>query len=118
MKQIHGSQSAVEVQTLAQIQLGRHLDTIRPAHSGQAHGAQKNGIELCELLEYGRRQRVSAAQIFVRAHTELSELKAGVTQVRFHGPQDLDAGLYYFSSDTVSRQYRYASYGCFIHSLF
>src|SRR5436305_233884 len=117
MKQIYGSQSAVEFQTLAQVQLGRHLDTIRPTHSGQAHGAQKNGIEGCDLLEYSRRHRVAAAQILVRAHTELREFKAAFTQARFDGPQNLYTRLHHFGSDTVSRQYCYASYGCFIHRL-
>ena len=35
-----GADAVVEIELLAEIDLGRHLDAARPGHLGQAHGAE------------------------------------------------------------------------------
>ncbi len=104
MKQVDRPQSAVQVQPLAQIELGRHLHPTRPAHGGQSHGAQQNGVELLNPLKGGRRQRIAAAQILGRAHREFLVFEVHATQAAFDGAQDFQRFTHDFRTDAVPRQ--------------
>ena len=72
MEQIDRAQAAVEIQPLAQVELRRHLDAARPAHAGQAHRAEQDGVELAQPLEDALRQRIAALQRYSPAPTENS----------------------------------------------
>ena len=51
VEQVDRSQPAVQVEPLAQVELRRHLDAARPAHAGQPHGPQQDGVELGQAVE-------------------------------------------------------------------
>ena len=104
MKKIDRAQPAVEIQTLAQVELRRHLAAIGPPHAGQPHRAEQDGIEFAQSLEYGRGQRVAAAQIFSRPDGKLLIRQNRSNAARVNRIQNADGLLHHFRADSIPRK--------------
>ena len=75
VEEIDRAEAAIEIELLAQVELRRHLDAGGPAHVGQSHGAEQDGVEFLGALEGGGRQGVARAEVLAGADAERFEFK-------------------------------------------
>src|SRR5688572_17369023 len=75
MKQVNRADTGVKAEMLPDVDLRRHLSTVRPAHMRQPRSAEQNGIGLCAKVERGLRKGIAVAKIFVRANGNVLALK-------------------------------------------
>ncbi len=67
MEQLDRTHALVKVELLPQVDLGGHLNAVRPADGRQAHGAKQNGVVGLDCFERRLRKRVAAVQVLAGA---------------------------------------------------
>ena len=106
MEELNRSHAVEQIELFAEVDLGRHLDIAGPAHGGEAHGAEENGVGLANAAQGGGGEWVAAAEKLGGADGVFDEVEADVGEHAFDRAEDLDAFGHNFGSDTVSAEDR------------
>ena len=106
VEELNRSHAVEQIELFAEVDLGCHLDTAGPAHGGEAHRAEENGVGLLDALEGGGREWVAAAEKLGGADGVFDEVEANVGEHAFDRAEDFDAFGHNLGSDTVSAEDR------------
>ena len=104
MIEVEGTQAAVEVELLPQVNLWSHFQTVGPADAGQSHGSQQDGVLLPAGGQGLRRQRIAALQESARPDGEFTQFESDPVQFLLDGLQNRDGLGDHLRPDAVSRQ--------------